>query len=91
MVVKVALWYELWTSLMDLCCIIFLFSDLVTEEALIVLHTDEMEEVPNKERTGHAHRGCHFGDPLPPPHLILVLLQMCLSLLERPHLRPQQP
>ena len=26
----------------------FLFSDLITEEALIVLHTDEMEEAPNK-------------------------------------------
>ena len=26
MVVKVALWYELWTSLMDLCWIIFLFT-----------------------------------------------------------------
>ena len=44
MVVQVALWYELWTSLMDLCWIIFLFSDLITEEALILLHTDEMEE-----------------------------------------------
>ena len=48
MVVKVALWYELWTSLMDLCWIIFLLSDLITEEALIVLHTNEMEEAPNK-------------------------------------------
>jgi hypothetical protein len=44
MVVKVALWYELWTSLMDLCWIIFLFSDLITKETLIVLHADEMEE-----------------------------------------------
>ena len=48
MVVKVAIWYELWTSLMDLCWIIFLFSDVITEEALNVLHTDEMEEAPNK-------------------------------------------
>ena len=48
MVVKVALWYELWTSLMDLCWIIFLFSDLITEEALIVVHTVEMEEAPHK-------------------------------------------
>ena len=48
MVVKVALWYELWTSLMDLCWIIFLFSDLITEQALILLHIDEMEEAPNK-------------------------------------------
>ena len=48
MVVKVELWYELWTSLMDLCWIIFLFSDLITKEALIVLHTDETEEPPNK-------------------------------------------
>ena len=48
MVVKVALWYELWTSLMDLCRIIFLFSDLITDQALILLHTDKMEEAPNK-------------------------------------------
>ena len=49
MVVKVALWYELWTSLMDLCWIIFLLSDLITEQALILLHAhDEMEEAPNK-------------------------------------------
>ena len=48
MVVKVALWYELWTSLMDLHWIIFLFSDLITKEALIVLYTDKMEEAPNK-------------------------------------------
>ena len=47
-IVNSALWYELWTSLMDLYWIIFLFSDLITEEALIVLHTDEMEEAPNK-------------------------------------------
>ena len=44
MVVKVALWYELWTSLMDLCWIIFLLSDLITQEVLIALHTGEMEE-----------------------------------------------
>ena len=48
MVVKVALWYELWTSLLDLCWIIFLFSDLITEQALILLHIDKMEEAPNK-------------------------------------------
>ena len=48
MVVQVALCYELWTSLIDLCWIIFLFSDLITKEALLVLHTDEMEEAPNK-------------------------------------------
>ena len=48
MVVQVALWYELWTSLMDLCWIIFLFSDLITKEALIVLHTNEMVEASNK-------------------------------------------
>ena len=51
MVVQVALWYELWTSLMDICWIIFLFSDLITEEALIVLHTYEMEEAPNKRNS----------------------------------------
>ena len=45
---KVALWYELWTSLMDLCWIIFLFSDLIAEQALILLHTDEMEEAPTR-------------------------------------------
>ena len=33
---------------MDLCWIIFLFRDLITEEALIVLHTDEIEEASNK-------------------------------------------
>jgi hypothetical protein len=48
MVVKVALWYELWTSLIDLCWIILLFSDLITEEALIMLHTDETEEAPTR-------------------------------------------
>ena len=49
MVVKAAVWYELWTSLMDLCWIIFLLSDLITEQALILLHAhDEMEEAPNK-------------------------------------------
>ena len=49
MVVKVALWYELWTSLMDLCWIIFLLSDLIIEKALILLHAhDEMKEAPNK-------------------------------------------
>ena len=48
MVVKVALWYELWTSLIDLCWIIFLFSDLITDQALILLHTDKIEEAPNK-------------------------------------------
>ena len=49
MVVQVALWYELWTSLMDLCWIIFLLSDLITEQALILLHAhDKMEEASNK-------------------------------------------
>ena len=49
MVVKVALWYKLWTSLMDLCWIIFLLNDLITEQALILLHAhDKMEEAPNK-------------------------------------------
>ena len=49
MVVKIALWYELWTSLMDLCWIIFLLSDLITEQALILLHAhNEVEEAPNK-------------------------------------------
>jgi hypothetical protein len=47
-VVKVALWYASWTSLMDLYWITFLFSDLITKQALILLHTDEMEEAPNK-------------------------------------------
>jgi hypothetical protein len=51
MVVKFALWYELWTSLMDLYWIIFLSSDLNTEEALILLHTDEMEVAPNNRDT----------------------------------------
>ena len=52
MVVKVALWYELWTSLMDICWIIFLLNDLITEQALILLHAhDEIEEAPNKRNT----------------------------------------
>jgi hypothetical protein len=42
MVVKVALWYELWTSLLDLCWIIFLISDLITEQVLILLHTKHL-------------------------------------------------
>ena len=33
---------------MDLCWIIFLLRDLITKKALIVLHTDEMEEASNK-------------------------------------------
>jgi hypothetical protein len=52
MVVKVALWYELWISLMDLCWIILLLSDLITEQALILLHAhNKMEEAPNKRNT----------------------------------------
>ena len=39
MVVKVAVWYELWTSMLDLCWIIFLFSDLIT---------NKIAETPNK-------------------------------------------
>jgi hypothetical protein len=54
MVVKVALWYELWPSLMNLCWIIFLFSDHITEQALILLHIDEMKEAP-KERNALAN------------------------------------
>ena len=39
---------SLWTSLMDLCWIIFLLSDLITKQALILLHAhDEMEEAPS--------------------------------------------
>ena len=39
---------------MDLCQIIFLFSDLITKEALILLHTDDrmlfkMEAAPNNK------------------------------------------
>ena len=33
---------------MDICWIIFLFSDLITDQALILLHIDKMEEAPNK-------------------------------------------
>jgi hypothetical protein len=41
---------------MDLCRIIFLFSDLITKEALILLHNDdrrlfEMEAAPNNRNT----------------------------------------
>jgi hypothetical protein len=82
MVVKVALWYELWTSLIDLCWIIFLLGDLITEEALIVLHTDEIEEAPNKRNTLASLtedvilRSSTTSPPAP------CFLQMCLSLLE---------
>jgi hypothetical protein len=33
---------------MDLCWITFLFNDLINEKALIPLHTNEMEDAPNK-------------------------------------------
>ena len=89
MVVKVALWYELWTSLMDLCWIIFLFSDLITEQALILLHTDEMEEAPNKRNALASLVDNVVVEIL--LRLLLVLLQMCLSLLEPPHQGLQQP
>ena len=41
---------------MDLCRIIFLFSDLITKEALILLHNDDrrifqMEAAPNNRNT----------------------------------------
>ena len=44
------------TSLMNLCRIIFLFSNLITKEALILLHNDdrrlfEMEATPNNRNT----------------------------------------
>ena len=68
---------------MDLYWIIFLFSYLITKEALIVLHTDEMEVAPNKRNA----LASLMEDPWPPRPL-LVLLQMCLLLLERPHLGP---
>ena len=51
MVVKVVLFYELWTLLLDLCWIIFLFSDLITKQALILLHIDEIEQALNKRNT----------------------------------------
>ena len=56
MVVKVALWYELWTSLMDLFWIIFLLSDLITEQALNRRNRGPQQE----ERTGQPHEGCRF-------------------------------
>ena len=70
--------------------------DLISKEALILLHTDDQalqngEGPQQEERTGQPHRGCRSQDPPPPPRPLLVLLQMCLSLLEKPHLRPQQP
>jgi len=36
---------------LDLCWIIFLFSDFITEQALILMHIDKMEEAPNKRNT----------------------------------------
>jgi hypothetical protein len=45
---------------MDLCQIIFLFSDLIIKEALILLHTDdrrlfEMEATPNNRNALASH------------------------------------
>ena len=77
---------------MDLCRIIFLFSDLIIEEALILLHNDdrrlfEIEAAPNNSNALASLTEdlvseilCHLLAPL------LILLQMCLSLLEAPHL-----
>ena len=56
MVVKVALWCELWTSLMDLCWIIFLLSDLITEQALILLHA-------HRQNGGGPQQEEHIGWP----------------------------
>jgi hypothetical protein len=74
---------------MDLYWIIFLFSDFIMEEALIVLYTDEMEEAPNKRNTLATLTEDIIFEILCRP-LLLVLLQMCLLLLKRPHLGPQQ-
>jgi len=76
---------------MDLCRIIFLFSDLITKEALILLQTNdrrlfEMKEAPN-------NRNALAG---PTEDVILEILHRipshslfyykCVSLLEVPHL-----
>ena len=72
---------------MDLCGIIFLFSDLITEEALIILHTDEMEEAQNKRNAlASVTEDVVFEILRYLPVRSFVLLQMCLSLLEPPHL-----
>jgi hypothetical protein len=74
---------------MDLCQIIFLFSDLIRKEALMLLHTNdcrlfEMEEAPNNKNTLASLTEDVILEIL---HPLLALLQMCLSLLEAPHLR----
>ena len=71
---------------MDLCWIIFLLSDLITEKALNRRNGGGPQQ---EERTGQPHERCYCQDPPLPPCLLFVLLQMCLSLLEPPHL--QQP
>ena len=73
---------------MDLCWIIFLLSDLITEQALNRRNRGGPQQ---EERTGQPHGRCHCQDPPLPPRPLLVLLQMCLLLLETPHLRLQQP
>ena len=76
---------------MDLCWIIFLLSDLITNQVLILLHTNKMKEAPNKRNALASLTEdvvleilCHL-----PAHSLFYC--MCLSLLEKPHLRPQQP
>ena len=59
----------------------------MTEEALIVLHTDEMEEAPNKRNALASLTKDVIFEIL---RSLLVLLQMCLLLLEKPHLGLQQ-
>ena len=81
MVVKVALWYELWTSLLDLCWIIFLFSDLITDEM----------EASNKRNALASLTDDAIVEILRCIPALLVMLQMCLSLLEPHHQVLQQP
>jgi len=92
MVVKVALWYELWTSLIDFCWIIFLLSDLITKQALILLHAhDEMEEAPNKRNALASLTKDVVFEILHRLPARSLFCYKCMSLLGKPHLRLQQP
>jgi len=62
---------------MDLCWVIFLFRDHWGSSHHIA-HWQNGGGPQQEERTSQPHRGCHFGDPSPPPRPLLVLLQMYL-------------
>jgi hypothetical protein len=59
---------------------------LLSKLSSYYMHIDEMEEAPNKRNTLVSLIDDVFVDPPPPPRPLLVLLQICLLLLEMPHL-----